>query len=62
MDEGLLAPMAKHAGQTAPFYRDRFGVALGKKFSHSFASTFTKVDIFPYAPTGKYEDFRSELT
>lgn len=52
--------MAKHAGQTAPFYRDRLGVGLGKNFSHPFVFTFTEVDEFPYVPTGKYEDIRSE--
>ena len=36
--------------------------ALAKKFGHPFAFTFTEVAEIPHAASGKYEDFRSELT
>jgi phenylacetate-CoA ligase len=42
--------------------KNRLGHALGNKLGHPFAFTFTEVDEIPHAPSGKYEDFRSELT
>lgn len=37
-------------------------IGAPKRFSHPFAFTFTEVDEIPHAPSGKYEDSRSELT
>jgi phenylacetate-CoA ligase len=42
--------------------KDRLGLALESKLGTPFAFTFTEVDEIPHAPSGKYEDFRSELT
>jgi hypothetical protein len=50
---------------TAPLsvnQKEKLGRALGKKLGHPFAFTFTEVDEIPHAPSGKYEDFRSEVT
>ena len=35
---------------------------LEKGLGHRFAVTFRYVDHIPAGPTGKYEDFRSEVT
>ncbi len=41
--------------------KDKLGRALGNKLGAPFKFTFTEVDEIPHAPSGKYEDFRSEL-
>ncbi|MGF1641385.1 MAG: phenylacetate--CoA ligase family protein [Rhodospirillales bacterium] len=42
--------------------KQKLAGALAAKFGYPFAFTFTEVAEIPHAPSGKYEDFRSELT